>query len=45
MIDGVLRAVAQRLPAHVEGDGEHTLAELVEITTWTPAAASATRRS
>ena len=36
VIDGVLRAVAQRLPAHVEGDGEHTLAELVEITNADP---------
>ncbi len=31
VIDGELRAVAQRVPAHVEGDGEHSVTELVEI--------------
>ncbi|MDQ4036549.1 MAG: cyanophycin synthetase [Chloroflexota bacterium] len=31
VIGGVLRAVAQRVPAHVEGDGTHSLTELVEI--------------
>ena len=36
VIGGELRAVAQRVPAHVEGDGEHTLAELVEITNADP---------
>ena len=36
VIGGVLRAVAQRVPAHVEGDGRHTLAELVEITNTDP---------
>jgi cyanophycin synthetase len=36
VIDGVLRAVAQRVPAHVDGDGEHSLAELVEITNQDP---------
>jgi cyanophycin synthetase len=36
VIGGVLRAVAQRVPAHVEGDGEHTLGELVEITNADP---------
>jgi len=30
VIGGVLRAVAQRLPAHVEGDGKHTITNLVE---------------
>ena len=30
VIGGVLRAVAQRLPAHVEGDGKHSVTELVE---------------
>ncbi|MBA3740417.1 MAG: acetate--CoA ligase family protein, partial [Chloroflexi bacterium] len=30
VIGGVLRAVAQRVPAHVEGDGKHTITELVE---------------
>src|SRR6185312_4799866 len=29
VIGGELRAVAQRLPAHVEGDGEHSLNELI----------------
>ncbi|HEX2193899.1 MAG TPA: cyanophycin synthetase [Candidatus Limnocylindria bacterium] len=36
VIGGVLRAVAQRVPAHVVGDGEHTLAQLVEITNADP---------
>jgi len=36
VIDGVLRAVAQRVPAHVEGDGRHSIAELVEITNADP---------
>ncbi len=36
VIGGVLRAVAQRVPAHVEGDGSHALAELVEITNADP---------
>jgi cyanophycin synthetase len=36
VIGGVLRAVAQRLPAHVEGDGRHTLSELVETTNADP---------
>jgi cyanophycin synthetase len=36
VIGGVLRAVAQRVPAHVEGDGTHPLAELVEITNADP---------
>jgi cyanophycin synthetase len=36
VIGGVLRAVAQRVPAHVEGDGKHPLAELVEITNADP---------
>jgi cyanophycin synthetase len=36
VIDGVLRAVAQRIPAHVEGDGKHSLTELVEITNTDP---------
>ncbi len=31
-----LRAVAQRVPAHVVGDGEHTVTELVEITNADP---------
>ena len=36
VIGGVLRAVAQRIPAHVDGDGTHTLVELVEITNADP---------
>ena len=36
VIGGVLRAVAQRVPAHVVGDGERSLAELVEITNADP---------
>jgi cyanophycin synthetase len=36
VIGGVLRAVAQRVPAHAVGDGEHSLAELVEITNADP---------
>jgi cyanophycin synthetase len=36
VIGGVLRAVAQRVPAHVVGDGEHSLAELVELTNADP---------
>ena len=36
VIDGVLRAVAQRIPAHVEGDGKHSLTDLVELTNADP---------
>ncbi len=36
VIAGALRAVAQRVPAHVVGDGEATLAQLVEITNADP---------
>jgi len=36
VIGGVLRAVAQRLPAHVDGDGTHSVSELVEITNADP---------
>jgi cyanophycin synthetase len=36
VIGGVLCAVAERVPAHVDGDGTHTLAELVEITNADP---------
>ena len=36
VIGGVLRAVAQRVPAHVVGDGEHSLTQLVEITNADP---------
>ena len=31
VVDGALVAVAKRVPGHVVGDGEHTIAELVEI--------------
>ncbi len=36
VIGGVLRAVAERVPAHVDGDGTHTLGELVELTNADP---------
>jgi cyanophycin synthetase len=36
VIGGTLRAVAQRMPAHVIGDGEHSVAELVETTNGDP---------
>ena len=36
VVGGVLRAVAQRVPAHVEGDGKHSVADLVEITNADP---------
>ena len=36
VIGGVLRAVAQRVPAHVDGDGKHTVSELVELTNADP---------
>jgi cyanophycin synthetase len=36
VIGGVLRAVAERVPAHVDGDGKHTLVELVELTNADP---------
>jgi cyanophycin synthetase len=36
VIGGTLRAVAQRIPAHVEGDGTHTLTELIEATNADP---------
>jgi cyanophycin synthetase len=36
VIGGVLRAVAQRVPAHVIGDGKHALTELVELTNADP---------
>jgi cyanophycin synthetase len=36
VIGGVLRAVAQRVPAHVEGDGKHSLGALVEATNADP---------
>ena len=36
VVGGQLRAVAERVPAHVIGDGEHTVAQLVEITNADP---------
>jgi cyanophycin synthetase len=36
VIGGVMVAVAQRVPAHVIGDGRHTVRELVEITNQDP---------
>ena len=36
VVGGVLRAVAQRVPAHVDGDGNHSVADLVEITNADP---------
>jgi cyanophycin synthetase len=36
VIGGRMVAVAERVPAHVVGDGEHTVAELVEITNADP---------
>jgi len=32
VVDNQVVAVAERVPAHVNGDGEHTLRELIEIT-------------
>jgi cyanophycin synthetase len=36
VIDGRMVAVAERVPAHVIGDGEHTVRELVDITNADP---------
>ena len=36
VIDGRMVAVAERVPAHVIGDGQHTVRELVEITNKDP---------
>ncbi|CAM2822163.1 MULTISPECIES: cyanophycin synthetase [Dermacoccus] len=36
IIDGRMAAIAERVPAHVMGDGEHTVAELVDITNADP---------
>ncbi|WP_265446610.1 cyanophycin synthetase [Flexivirga meconopsidis] len=36
IIGGRMAAIAERVPAHVIGDGEHTVAELVEITNSDP---------
>jgi len=44
VIDGHMVAVAQRVPAHVIGDGEHTVRELSTSPIATHAAASATKK-
>jgi len=36
IVGGRMQAVAERVPAHVVGDGQHTIAELVEITNSDP---------
>jgi cyanophycin synthetase len=36
VVGGRIAAVAERVPAHVTGDGEHTVAELVELTNADP---------
>ncbi len=36
IIDGRMAAIAERVPAHVVGDGQHTVDELVEITNADP---------
>ena len=36
IVGGRMQAIAERVPAHVIGDGEHTVAELVEITNSDP---------
>jgi len=36
VVGGRMVAIAERVPAHVTGDGEHTVAELVEITNQDP---------
>ncbi|MEO7267643.1 MAG: cyanophycin synthetase, partial [Knoellia sp.] len=36
IVGGRMQAIAERVPAHVVGDGEHTVTELVEITNADP---------
>ena len=36
IVGGRMQAIAERVPAHVVGDGEHTVAELVDITNADP---------
>ena len=36
IVGGRMQAIAERVPAHVVGDGTHTVAELVEITNADP---------
>ena len=45
IVGGRMQAIAERVPAHVIGDGEHTVAELIEITNSDPRRGSATKRS
>ena len=45
VIGGRMVAIAQRVPAHVIGDGKHTVRELVDITNQDPGGGSVTRRS
>ena len=44
VIGGKVAAIAERVPASVTGDGEHTVRQLVDIANATRGAASATRR-
>ncbi len=36
IVDGRMQAIAERVPAHVVGDGEHTVAQLVDTTNADP---------
>ena len=36
IVGGKMQAIAERVPAHVTGDGKHTIAELLEITNSDP---------
>ena len=36
IVGGKMQAIAERVPAHVNGDGEHTIAELIETTNSDP---------
>jgi len=36
IVGGKMAAIAERVPAHVTGDGQHTIAELIEITNSDP---------
>ena len=45
IIDGKVSAIAERVPAHIIGDGTSTVQQLVDLTDATRAAVSATRRS
>ena len=45
VVGGRMVAIAERVPAHVVGDGSSTVAQLVERTNADPRRGSATRRS